>query len=193
MTNTPIKVNPIDSNIGSLIVLFRTPSRRLLIRKPLCDQYGSVIDLKINGLRYFVNEAPMVVQPDLLVDEYNRRIIGFTFRLASPSWMLSRCEEMLRGLDSRSIRISSDNSENSLEVIWSEIKSDKKVVFAQLDFGLWGFLYAMQRPNMLRDSDAWTSPEGLVIGDLSQLTLPISVAPSELGDTIIEPVLLNSE
>lgn len=173
---------------GSLVVLFRPPTRRFWVTRRLCDQFGSVVDLQISGRNYYINEAPMVVQPDCLVDNRTERIIGLSYELPSPSWMLPRCNEMLHGLDASSIRLSSNDSENvCMDVIWSETNSYKRV-FAQLDFGLWAFLYAVKEPSLLRNGDAWTPPEGLVIGDSGQLPLPISISAGESGDTTIQLV-----
>ena len=164
--------------VRSLVVTFRDPPGRLVSKEPLCDQYGSVVDLKVNGVRQFCEESPMIVQPDLLVDTSENRIIGLSFELTSPEWMIPRCKQMLQGLDSRSIRISNREPSSreeyvGLEVLWAQSRTYERM-FAQLDFGLWAFLYATPEPSQLRDGDGWTVPEGLVVGDISQLELGIS-------------------
>ncbi|WP_013631017.1 hypothetical protein [Rubinisphaera brasiliensis] len=176
------------SDSGSLIVLFRPPAHRFRMTGRLCDQYGSVVDLQINGQSLYTNEAPMVVQPDYLVDNHTGQIVGLTYELPSPTWMLPRCKEMLRELDANAIRLSGNGSETIwMDVIWSETDSFKRV-HAQLDYGLWAFLYAVKEPYLLQNGDVWTPPAGIVIGDLDQLGLVVSISVNETGDTTIEPM-----
>lgn len=186
MSHVPTDHKMTESSSGSLVVFFRRPARKFLISTPLCDQYGSLVDLRVAGRRYYVNESPMVVQPDYLVDDAAKRIVGLTFELSSPGWMLPRCNEMLVGLDTTSIHVTKDDNENvRLDTIWAEAHLSKKV-FAQLDFGVWGFLYSVKNPSLLRGGDKWTTPEGLVIGNLRQLAFPALIATTELGDVTIE-------
>jgi hypothetical protein len=186
--------------IKSVVITFRTPARRLVMSSPLCDKYGSVVDLNINGIHYYCNESPMMVQPDLLVDAASKQIVGFTFKLTSPAWMNDRCRDMLLGLDPNAIRISSlepelvdtDEGYIGLEVIWGKANFNERML-AQLDFGLWAFLYSTPNPCLFRQGRTWTPPEGLVIGDLNQLGYPVSLENGESGDSIVETDSLNSD
>ncbi len=177
MTNTTFEYDLSPIQLRSIVVTFRKPAGRLLSRQPLCDPYGSVVDLTLNGVRQFCNEAPMVVQPDFLVDRAKNRIVGLSFELTSPEWMFSRCSQMLRNLDSRAIRLSGLEGEDyvGLEVLWGQSLAYERE-FAQLDFGLWGFLYSTQEPNQLGEGSEWTPPEGLVVGDVSQLGLDLDIS-----------------
>lgn len=173
--------------LRSLVVTFREPAGRLLSKEPLCDQYGSVVDLTLNGVRHFCNEAPMVVQPDLLVDRAHNRIVGLSFELTSPEWMISRCMQMLRNLDSRAIRLSDRQGEDyvGLEILWGQSSAYERE-FAQLDFGLWGFLYSTPEPIQLREGTEWTPPAGLVVGDVSQLGFDLELSDGEYVNVTAE-------
>jgi len=174
------------THVRSLVVTFREHAGRLLSKKPLCDEYGTAVDLNVNGIRRYCNEAPMVVQPDILVDVSLNRIIGLSFELTSPDWMIPRCKQMLQNLDPRAIRISDRESEYvGLEVLWSPCKSYARM-FAQLDFGLWAFLYPTPEPSQMRDGDGWTAPEGLVVSDISQLELDVSVPLGEYANIVAD-------
>ena len=193
MENVSLEGKPTPSDSGSLVVLFRPPAHRFWMTERLCDQYGSVVDLQINGQSLYTNEAPMVVQPDYLVDNHTGRIVGLSYELPSPTWMLPRCREMLRELDSNAIRLSGNDSETIwMDVIWSETDYCKRV-HAQLDYGLWAFLYAAKEPHLLQDGHVWTPPAGMVIGDLDQLGLAISISASETGGTTIEPLRVTED
>ncbi len=188
MARVVIEGQPTNSNSGSLVVLFRPPAHRLWLAEPLCDQYGSVVDLQINGQSLYTNDSPMIVQPDYLVDNHTGRIVGLSYELTSPTWMLPRCKDMLRELDAHAIRLSGNDSESIwMDVIWSETDSYKRSL-AQLDYGIWAFLYAVKNPQLFQDGDFWTPPAGIVIGDLDQLDLAVSFSASETADTMIEPL-----
>ncbi len=176
----------------SLVTTFRSPARRFLLPNPFCDNYGSVVDFHLNGVRYFCEESPLMVQPDLLVDRSTKDIVGLTFELTSPDWMLPRCQEMLRGLDSNAIRITGGESVPTdamteylfLDVNWGNASNSERV-FAQLDFGLWAFLYSSATPSLFRDSKVWTPPAGLIIGELRKLNNPVSIIHGETGEAIV--------
>lgn len=188
MENASFEGTPTVSDYGSLVMLFDPPAQRYWVTEPLCDQYGSVVDLQIDGQSFYTNEAPMVVQPDYLIDNRTSWIIGFSFGLSSPSWMLPRCKAMLRGLDACSICLKSNDPETVwVDVIWGNTESYDRVV-AQLDFGLWAFLYTMKEPNLFRNAEFWTPPKGIVICDLAQLAFPVSILASDTSDTMIEPM-----
>jgi hypothetical protein len=186
MTNATYEYDSSPVQLRSLVITFREPAGRLLSKKPLCDQYGTVIDLNVNGVRQFCNEAPMVVQPDLLVDRARNRIVGLSFELTSPDWMIPRCKQMLRSLDSRVIRLSGREGDEyvGLEVLWAHSSAYERE-FAQLDFGLWGFLYSTPKPRLLREGDNWTVPAGAVLGDVSQLGFDLDVS-GDFVDVVAE-------
>lgn len=177
MTNATYEYDASPVQLRSVVVTFREPAGRLLSKEPLCDQYGSVVDLNLNGVRQFCNEAPMVVQPDLLVDRARNRCVGLRFDLTSPEWMIPRCKQMLRSLDSRAIRLSGREGDEyvGLEVLWAQSSAYERE-FAQLDFGLWGFLYSTPELRQLREGDNWTPPDGAVLGDVSQLGFDLDVS-----------------
>lgn len=187
MTNATYVYDSSPVQLRSLVVTFRKPAGRLLSKEPLCDQYGSVVDLILNGVREFCNEAPMVVQPDLLVERAQNRIVGLSFELTSPEWMIPRCKHMLQNLDSRVIRLADRESEDyvGLEVLWGQSTAYERE-FAQLDFGLWGFLYSTPEPSQLRDGDHWTPPVGFVVGDVSQLGFDLEVSDGAYVDVTAE-------
>lgn len=187
MTNATYKYDSSPVQLRSLVVTFREPTGRLLSEEPLCDRYGAVVDLNVNGFRQFCDEAPMVVQPDLLVDRAQNRIVGLSFELTSPEWMIPRCKHMLGNLDSRAIRLSGREGDDyvGLEVLWGQSPVFERE-FAQLDFGIWGFLYSTPEPSQLRDGDHWTPPVGFVVGDVSQLGLDPEVSNGEYVDITAE-------
>lgn len=165
---------------GSLLVTFRKPAGRLVTSEQLCDESGTVIDLVVNGVREFCEESPMIEQPDLLVDKFHTRVVGLTFELTEPEWMIPRCRRMLHNLDSRVIRLSDRTQDGyiGLEVLWAQSRIYERV-FAHLSFGLWGFLYSTADPSFLDNSDEWTPPDGLVIADLRQLGRDVEVAAGD--------------
>jgi hypothetical protein len=186
MTSLTHEYNSSPVQLRSLVVTFRKPAGRLLSNEPLCDQYGAVVDLTVNGVRQFCNEAPMVVQPDFLIDRAHNRIVGLSFELTSPEWMIPRCKRMLRSLDSRAIRLSCREGDDyyGLEVLWAQSSAYERE-FAQLDFGLWGFLYSMPKPSQLQEGDDWTPPDGAVVGDVSQLGFDLDVS-GDFMDVVAE-------
>jgi len=186
MTNAAYEYDSSPVQLRSLVVTFREPAGRLLSKAPLCDKYGGVTDLIVNGVRQFCEESPMIVQPDLLVDWAQNRIVGLSFELTSPEWMISRCKQMLRSLDSRAIRLSGREGDDyvGLEVLWAQSSAYERE-FAQLDFGLWGFLYSTPEPSQLREEDDWTPPDGAVVGDVSQLGFDLDVS-GDFVDVVAE-------
>ena len=192
MANEIIRSEPALSQSGSLVVTFEPPARRLVVHKPVCGTGGSVVDVRIDSVRHYCRESPLIVQPDLLVDSESRYAIGLSFEISSPEWMLPRCHNMLQGLDATAIRIcgldsvSNDAEEQyfGLEILWGKPTRYERV-FAQFDFGLWGFLYSSPTPLLFRDGTAWSVPAGLVIGDLTQIGVPLLVQNSESGDHVV--------
>lgn len=183
--------NNYDSNqlpVRSLVVTFRKPAGMVASIVPLCDQFGTVVDMNVDGIRYYSRESPAIVQPDILVDGSLNKIIGLSFELTSPEWMAPRCKRMLRTLDSRAIRISERELDYiALEVLWARCDNYERR-FAQLDYGLWAFLYSTPDPTLLRDGDDWTPPDGLVIGDVSQLEFKLSVSLDDYANIVAEAV-----
>lgn len=184
-----------DFRLGgeSLVITFRPPAKTYVLSNALCDRFGSVVDFSMHGLRYYCEESPLLVQPDVLVDKSTRCVVGLTFELMSPGILQPRCEQMLRGLDSNSIRLSWGESSPSesfwelpfLDVVWGDT-SDCERSFAQLDFGHWAFLYLSRPAHIVSDSSVWVPPDGFVVGRLSGLGSPVSVTHWEPGDLFID-------
>lgn len=181
---------------SSIVLTFTPPARRLLLPKPIFGHDGSVVDLSVDEIRYYCEESPFLVQPDLLVESASRRAIGLVFEIPAPDWMVPRCHEMLRGLDATAIRIcglDSDSNANAggyigLEILWGKTKTYERA-FAQLDFGLWAFLYSSPTPNLFHSGTKWSTPAGLVIGDLTQLAVPVLVENSQSGEKVVEKAI----
>jgi hypothetical protein len=179
--------------IRSVVVMFEVPSHRHCFSEVLGDQCGSCTDLLINGRRLYCEESPAFTQPDLLVNRGTGDAVGLTFELAKSAQLFSRWQELLHNLDPDCIRLTvkerastGEPSDCSLEVIWGDVKESEQV-FAQLDYGLWAFLYPTPTPKLTLDADSWTVPEGLVIADLRCIRRPVSVSCSNSAETEIQP------
>lgn len=184
-----------QTTIRSVVSMFRVPSHRHCFSEILGDQWGNCTDLLINGRRLYCEESPAFTQPDLLVNRGTGDAVGLTFELARSAQLFSRWQELLFNLDPNYIRLkvnthdsSSEPSDYSLEVIWGDARESEQV-FAQLDYGLWAFLYSTPTPSLTRDADLWTVPEGFVIADLRCINRPASVICSNSSETEIQPCL----
>jgi len=63
MTNAAYEYDSSPVQLRSLVVTFREPAGRLLSKAPLCDKYGGVTDLIVNGVRQFCEESPIPFSP----------------------------------------------------------------------------------------------------------------------------------
>jgi hypothetical protein len=72
--------------------------------------------------------------------------------------------------------------------LWAQSSAYERE-FAQLDFGLWGFLYSTPEPSQLREGDDWTPPDGVVVGDVSQLGFDLDVSDGGYVNVVAEVVM----